>query len=119
MNTKTHPLIIAISLLFFMTTACKQEKKANNEVENTITQEEEKEEVETIAEITLEKLTGSPAYEDAALVLDTKEEIKVPQSGEHEFSFEVKNYELGAQTNGPNPQKLANSGKAYIIWWLF
>jgi len=59
MNTKTHPLIIAISLLFFMTTACKQEKKANNEVENTISGGEVKEEV-VVEKITLEKLTSSP-----------------------------------------------------------
>ena len=35
-----------------------------------------------------------------------------------EFSFKVENYELSAQTAGPNAQKLANSGKGQHIHFI-
>jgi len=35
-----------------------------------------------------------------------------------DFSFNVENYELGAQTKGLNPQKLANSGKGQHIHFI-
>ncbi len=118
MKKNTHHLIIALSLIFFITTACKQEKKAASEDES-VTHNVEKEVVETAKpKITLEKLEGSPSYTDAALVLDTPEDIKAAKSGEMEFSFNVENYELGAQTKGPNAQKLANSGKGQHIHFI-
>ncbi len=117
MNTHTNHLVIALSLLFFMTTGCKQDKKTSNEEENTENTTEKPVEV-TAPKITLEKLDGSPAYADAKLILDSKEVIEAKESGEMEFSFAVENYELGAQTKGPNAQKLANSGKGQHIHFI-
>ncbi|WP_271783221.1 hypothetical protein [Aquimarina algiphila] len=117
MNKHTHHLAITTLLMFFTITACKQEKKAPNEedsLNNNI-----KKEVETVRpKITLEKLEDSPTYVNASLVLDTPENIEVVKSGEMEFSFKVENYELGAQTKGPNAQKLANSGKGQHIHFI-
>ncbi len=117
MKKNTHHLIIVLSLIFFITTACKKEKKATTEDER-VTNNVEKETETAKPKITLEKLEDSPLYADAALVLDTPEDIKVAKSGEIEFSFKVENYELGAQTKGPNAQKLANSGKGQHIHFI-
>ncbi|MBQ4804618.1 hypothetical protein J8L88_17285 [Aquimarina sp. MMG015] len=117
MNKKTHYQIIVTLLLFFAITSCKQEKKApetTDELETEITEEAEV----VQSKITLEKLEGSPAYKDAALILDTSDEIVAKKSGEMDFSFNVENYELGAQTKGPNAQKLANSGKGQHIHFI-
>lgn len=117
MNKKTHYQIIITLLLFFAITSCKQEKKApetTDDFETEIT-----EEVQVVEpKITLEKLEGSPAYKDAALILDTSDEIVAKKSGEMDFSFTIENYELGAQTKGPNAQKLANSGKGQHIHFI-
>ncbi|MEW7281296.1 hypothetical protein ABW636_22110 [Aquimarina sp. 2201CG1-2-11] len=108
-------LYLKVFLLCLVINSCKQEKKAPDATNNN--------DVETVQEvtkpkITLEKLEGSPAYSDAALVLDTPEEIVVGKSGEKGFSFKVENYELGAQTKGENTQKLANSGKGQHIHFI-
>lgn len=115
MKFHTKHLLPKMLLLAVTFTACKQEKKAPETSENN-----ETEVIEEVAKpkITLEKLAGSPAYADASLVLDTKEEMVVKNSGEMDFSFAVKNYELGAQTEGPNAQKLANSGKGQHIHFI-
>ncbi len=115
MNKHTHHLAFALSLLFFITSACKQQKKDTetiNKVDTEITEEVVQ------PEILLEKLAGSPAYVDAALILDSSEEIVAKKSGEMDFSFKVENYELGAQTTGTNAQKLANSGKGQHIHFI-
>ncbi|WP_271765761.1 hypothetical protein [Aquimarina algiphila] len=117
MNKHTHHLVITTLLMFFTITACKQEKKAPNEEDSL--NNNTKKEVETVRpKITLEKLEDSPTYVNASLVLDTPENIEVVKSGEMEFSFKVENYELGAQTKGPNAQKLANSGKGQHIHFI-
>ncbi|WP_282081004.1 hypothetical protein [Aquimarina algiphila] len=117
MNKHTHHLVITTLLMFFTITACKQEKKAPNEEDSL--NNNTKKEVETVKpKITLEKLEDSPTYVNASLVLDTPENIEVVKSGEMEFSFKVENYELGAQTKGPNAQKLANSGKGQHIHFI-
>ncbi|WP_299255562.1 hypothetical protein [uncultured Aquimarina sp.] len=117
MNKKTHYQIITAFLLFFVIISCKQEKKERetiNELEMEIT-----EEIEVVKpKITLEKLADSPAYVDASLILDTSKEIVAKKSGEMDFSFNVEKYELGAQTKGPNAQKLANSGKGQHIHFI-
>ncbi len=102
-------------LLLSILASCKKEKKNVDEVST-----EETTTIEKVVEpeITLEKLSGSPAYADASLVLDTPASIEVAQAGEMDFSFAVENYELGAQTTGPNPQKLANSGKGQHIHFI-
>ena len=56
--------------------------------------------------IKISKVEGSPKYEDAALVLN-----ELNSGSELEFSFDVKNYELGAQTEHEFQYSLANSKK--------
>ena len=111
----SYVFIFALSLLF---TSCKQQKTDKEEdsiPETTVT--EAKAETSTPT-ITIEKLGGSPAYADAALVLDTPNEVKQPEAGEMDFSFQIQNYELGAITAGPNAEKLANSGKGQHIHFI-
>lgn len=98
-------------------TSCKQQKENNSEesVEDTqteMTMESEK------PSITLEKLEGSPAYEDAVLQFDAPADLKIADGGEVNFSFTVNNYELGAQTESQNAELLANSGKGQHIHFI-
>ncbi|MEM0931839.1 MAG: hypothetical protein AAF575_04255 [Bacteroidota bacterium] len=79
--------------------------------------EDEKAEMEKQT-ITITKLEGSPEYAQAELVLDAPQNTKIGQSGEIDFNFTVKDYELGAQTDGPNAEKLANSGKGQHIHFI-
>ena len=60
--------------------------------------------------IKISKVEGSPKYEDAALVLN-----ELNSGSELEFSFDVKNYELGAQTEHEFQYSLANSKKGQHI----
>ena len=60
--------------------------------------------------IKISKVEGSPKYEDAALVLN-----ELNSGSELEFSFDVKNYELGAQTEHDIQYSLANSKKGQHI----
>ncbi|KAA1247904.1 hypothetical protein [Aquimarina sp. RZ0] len=117
MNTNTKHIVIALVALLFIFTACKQDKKAANK-EETIADDTEIETRTTTPKITLQKLESSPAYVDASLILDLPKHIEVAEAGEMDFSFKVENYELGAQTGGPNPQKLANSGKGQHIHFI-
>jgi len=105
---------LAAALLFTLV-ACKENKQdASSE-----TEEAEVEVIEEVVEatITLEKLEGSPAYADAALVLNKPENLTMA-AGEADFDFSVENYELGAQTEGPNAAMLANSGKGQHIHFI-
>lgn len=63
-------------------------------------------------EITITKVVGSPAYEDARLSLDT---IYQKETSEFMFSFNVDNYELGEQTKKAFDYQLANSQKGQHI----
>lgn len=60
--------------------------------------------------IKISKVEGSPKYEDAALVLN-----ELNSGSELEFSFDIKNYELGAQTEHEFQYSLANSKKGQHI----
>ena len=60
--------------------------------------------------IKISKVEGSPKYEDAKLVLN-----ELNSGSELEFSFDVKNYELGAQTEHDIQYSLANSKKGQHI----
>ncbi|SEL63869.1 hypothetical protein SAMN04487910_2878 [Aquimarina amphilecti] len=115
MKFYTKHLYLKMFILAITFTACKQEKKAPETVENT---EEEVTKEIIKPRITLEKLADSPAYANASLILDTPKEIVSKKSGEMDFSFQVENYELGAQTQSPNAQKLANSGKGQHIHFI-
>lgn len=117
MKKNTPYQVITIFLLFFTIASCKQGEKTNKTIDKLET--EITEEVEVVKpKITLEKLEGSPAYTDAALILNTSEEIVSKNSGEMDFSFTVENYELGTQTKGSNIQKLANSSKGQHIHFI-
>ncbi|RCS27455.1 hypothetical protein DUT90_04910 [Polaribacter sp. WD7] len=102
---KSTVLFICTLALF---SSCKNEKKKENV---------ETEKVETSA-ITIEKLTDSPAYENAVLRLKEPTDTKNLKEGPLDFKFEVANYELGAQTDSPNASLLANSGKGQHIHFI-
>lgn len=97
--------VVAIVTLIF---SCKSEKK------NDVVKTEEKEALE----ISISKLTESPAYADAVLKLNSPSTIKPLKEGKVNFNFEVANYELGAQTSSSNTKKLANSGKGQHIHFI-
>lgn len=65
-------------------------------------------------DITLTPLSGSPDFPGAKLSMKGKAEAG--NDGTHTFNFEVKDYELGAQTKKPAP--LANSGKGQHIHFI-
>lgn len=112
MNKKV--ILISTAALFMGVFGCKEEKKNNAETERG---QQEAVIMET-SPIRLDKLTGSLAYSDAALMLDTPSAMKAAKAGEMNFDFNLANYELGAQTEGPNAQKLANSGKGQHIHFI-
>ncbi|MFS4469361.1 hypothetical protein [Maribacter sp. 2210JD10-5] len=116
MKTRT-PQIFAILLLFAVTTSCKQQKKDAID-EKTIEEVLEEADETTTRRIELVKLEGSPAYEDAVLELQSPSDGTITIGGEAEFAFTVSNYELGAQTDGPNAELLANSGKGQHIHFI-
>ncbi|WP_036194886.1 hypothetical protein [Maribacter antarcticus] len=95
---------------------CKDQKK--NATTQTETQVEEVMETSKAPSITLEKLEGSPAYLNAALGMKQPASGEIKGGGETDFSFTVDNYELGAQTTGPNTEALANSGKGQHIHFI-
>ncbi|MEM7185273.1 MAG: hypothetical protein AAF466_01335 [Bacteroidota bacterium] len=106
-------LILAVLM---MTSACKDNKE---EVENENVEQETEKTVEVVQQkITLEKLEGSPAYSDAALVLQDPSNFKIENGGTVDFTFDVQSYELGAQTAGPNATRLANSDKGQHIHFI-
>ena len=114
---KTLNFSATMLLVVFVIISCKQQKKENNE--STAGDTEMEVSVNTDqSKITLEKLEGSPAYADAVLQLDEPSDTKITEGGEVNFAFTVSNYELGAQTEGPNAEQLANSGKGQHIHFI-
>ena len=107
--------IAMCSSLFF---SCKDSDKANEAGEKDMTEEEVMMEEETSSSITLSKLTDSPAYETASLELTAPDISDKLPSGEVNFNFNVQNYELTAQTDSPNTESLANSGKGQHIHFI-
>ena len=65
-------------------------------------------------QITIEKINGSPNYEDAKLSLMEVDKIE----DEYYFSFETNNYELGIQTSNEFNYNLANSDKGQHIHFI-
>jgi hypothetical protein len=114
---KTTHVFTTLLFLAISITSCKQQKKASidkTKVEETL----EKSGATAENSIELVKLEGSPAYEDATLMLQSPNYGQIAKGGEANFVFEVKNYELGAQTEGVNATKLANSGKGQHIHFI-
>lgn len=101
----------AVALL--MAVSC-QPKKAENEevvVEET--------EMTAPAVISIEKFTESPAYANSSLKMTAPGNSNIASAGEVGFTFEVGDYELGAQTekNGA-ASMLANSGQGQHIHFI-
>ena len=69
---------------------------------------------DNITKITLTKLEGSPAYENAKLEIDT---ITLREK-EYSFKFDVLDYNLGEQTEKEFSFDLANSGKGQHIHFI-
>lgn len=116
MKTRSLRIFTIAAALLLTLVGCKENKQdAANETEEVV--DEITEEVVEV-KITLEKLEGSPAYTDAALVLNQPENLTMAAGGEVDFDFTIENYELGAQTTGPNAEMLANSGKGQHIHFI-
>ncbi|NQZ45342.1 MAG: hypothetical protein HRT65_13615 [Flavobacteriaceae bacterium] len=109
---KYTTLVLGLSVLLFG--ACKMGTK-ESDAKNA---EAATPETEAATGLTLSKLTDSPAYADAALVLNAPADAALPGGGEVNFDFSVTNYELGAQTDSPNAGDLANSGKGQHIHFI-
>ncbi len=107
-------IIMPLALVLISAFSCKEVKKeaeeTSEEMEKTMDEQKEA--------ITITKLEGSPAYEDAELILDSPSSTEIKESGEIDFNFSVNNYELGAQTGGENAERLANSGKGQHIHFI-
>ncbi|NAS32718.1 hypothetical protein GTQ40_17185 [Flavobacteriaceae bacterium R38] len=113
MKIKKRILTTGALTLALLTFSCKNQNKEDNTTSNT-----EEEVVVEVPDIEIQKLTDSPEYKDASLSLNTDKVMEIAEEGEIDFNFTVENYELGAQTAGPNPQILANSGKGQHIHFI-
>jgi len=110
MNTKTLTLL---TIVVAMALGCKKTKKNEDEKIDARTTMDS-----TSATITLEKLEGSPAYEDALLDMTQPSSTKMKSAGEVNFAFTVNNYELGSQTDSTMANMLANSDKGQHIHFI-
>lgn len=117
MKMNTPNLVTIMLLLSVITISCKQQKKDTTEATAGDSKMEESLKTKQ-PKITLEKLEGSPAYADAVLELEAPKKTKIANGKEVNFSFTVNNYELGAQTKGPNTELLANSGDGQHIHFI-
>lgn len=96
--------LIKISLLaFILFVSC--DKKKGTQKKGTAT-------------IKLEKLTNSPSYSDASLVLREFQNDTYADHDTIHFKFEVGDYVLGAQTDSKNNGELANSKKGQHIHFI-
>ena len=112
LNSRHYFTLVALIII----AGCKDQKKSQTSTpETTIT---ELPETSQKSIITLEKLEGSPAYTDAALTMELPSNNVIKAVGEVDFSFNVQNYELEAQTAGSNTEQLANSGKGQHIHFI-
>jgi hypothetical protein len=114
MKTYKKAGLYILAVLVFSILGCKETSK-EKEVEN---EETINKIVEETSQISIEKLEDSPAYETASLELKSPDTSKQLPSGEVNFEFNVQNYELGAQTDGTNANRLANSGKGQHIHFI-
>ena len=64
--------------------------------------------------ITINKIEGSPSYENAKI--SKIETVKI--DNDYSFSFEIDNYDLGVQTSKDFNYKLANSDKGQHIHFI-
>jgi hypothetical protein len=90
------------ALLLLGTTACQQNTGSEN-TENTDT-------VKTVAAVSLADVPASPEFPDASLSLGNVTATPQGDSAKVSFNFNVKNYELKAQTTDA-PDKLCSNSK--------
>ncbi len=113
MKKHTTTLLSSLALIALTITSCKENKSSDKlpspEVTTATTQVK--------SDITISKLENSPAYSDAVLMMESPSTENLAP-GETNFNFKVENYELGAQTDSPNAQLLANSGKGQHIHFI-
>ncbi|WKK86974.1 phosphopeptide-binding protein [Marivirga arenosa] len=102
--------LFAIATIFACSTGNKEEK-AQTEEENT----EFKDVEETTSKIMLTPVE-SPQFDDSMLeMLSPMENEVIAEAGAIDFSYNVKNYELGTQTIDADIKNCANSGKGQHI----
>lgn len=115
MSKPTIKTYLVLLLALSLSVACKQSKEDATPQEDGAAVEAESEKQDWIS---VERLQDSPAYADAALVLNSPEGAEIASGGSIDFEFNVANYELGAQTDSPNAGVLANSGKGQHIHFI-
>ncbi|WP_298351940.1 hypothetical protein [uncultured Dokdonia sp.] len=113
MKKYTTTLLSSLALIAFTVTSCKENTSSVNEA----SPESEKSTEVVAKKITISKLENSPAYSDAVLKMESPSAENI-KTGETNFNFKVENYTLGAQTDSPNAQLLANSGKGQHIHFI-
>ena len=96
--------LLKISLLTFILLASCDKKKSTQK--------------KGTASIKLEKLTNSPSYSDASLVLREFQNDTYANHDTIHFNFALSNYALGAQTESKNNSELANSKKGQHIHFI-
>lgn len=111
---KQATLRLSILLLIAGIFACNSGNKEENNAEGVETTTEVPSE-ETTSDISITPLE-SPAFDDAMLEMTApKENAENISAGAVDFSYNVKNYELGAQTSDAANKNLANSDKGQHI----
>jgi hypothetical protein len=107
---------IALGLAF---TSCKSENKEAAE-EDAMTEEstDNAYDSEDESSITLTKLENSTDYPNASLMHAGEQTMTVPKAGPFNFDFQLKNYELGVQTESEARDMLANSDKGQHIHFI-
>lgn len=111
MMKKLKLTVLAFAIV--LVSSCKENK---NKVEKN---EEVIEEVEVVeSKILVAPLSDSPAYADAKLMLNTPQTMTIAEVGKVDFDFTLENYNLEDQTDSPNAQRLANSGKGQHIHFI-
>ncbi|PZX59285.1 hypothetical protein LV84_01315 [Algoriphagus ratkowskyi] len=99
----------AVALL--MAVSCQPKKVESEEVVEM--------EMNTPAEISIEKFTDTPAYSSSSLTLKKPTNTTIAKAGEVDFAFDVKDYKLGEVTerNGM-AENLANSDQGQHIHFI-
>ncbi|MFI2744128.1 hypothetical protein ACG2LH_15450 [Zhouia sp. PK063] len=110
---RTFVLLSAVALI--ASVGCKNTKNEKDTDDSMI--EQNMDSTATTQDITIEKLTGSPAYADASLKLNKPSTDKV-SAGDVHWDFAVKNYDLGTQTENAGENGLANSDKGQHIHFI-
>lgn len=100
---------IFILLSIFIITACGT-REQSTENQETMAMEEQPE-----MEIIVSPVTGSPDFPDAILEMNAPDEFADLEPGNVQFSYDVTNYELKAQTSDADQKNCANSADGQHI----